>query len=218
MLKISDAVRSELLNSDNALESLSQGILNLSAYAKSIHRNIEKATMKPVKLGTIVAALARLSTDMQKLPLVCAPVSLQDIAVKSGLCEIAFEQSESNRENLRKLYGSKRFRATDFLTATYGVGELSIVANEKHKQLILDIFAHQKPKLVAEKLSALTMRFSEHYMHTPGQTFWLVRKIAIERLNIIEIVSTFTELTFLLHEKDMNKAFSVFAPLLKTSD
>ena len=218
MLKVSDAVRERLLNSESALTSLAEGILNLSAYAKQIQTDIEKATMKPVKLGTIVAALARLSRDLDSLPLLCPPVSLLDIAVKSGLCEIAFEQSEVNRECLRLLYGSKHFAASDFFTATHGIGELSIVANEKNKARILEIFRPQKPKLISEKLCALTVRFSEHYIDTPGQTFWLVRKIAIERLNIVEIISTFTELTFLLHERDINKAFAVFTPYLKTSN
>jgi len=215
MLKVSDAVRSALYNSDSALLSLADGILNLSAYAKTIQKDIERATLKPVKLGTIVAALARISRDLEKTPLICPPVLLQDIAVKSGLCEIAFEQTEDNRESLQKLYSSKRFTGTEFFTATHGVGELSIVTSEKQKQLILDMFKHQKPKLICEKLCALTVRFSERYIEIPGQTFWLVRKIAIERLNIVEVISTFTELTFLLHEKDINQAFAIFTPYLK---
>jgi hypothetical protein len=214
MLKVSDAVRKHLLNSDSALTSLAEGILNLSAYAKKIQKDIEKETMKPVKIGTIVAALARLSRDLESLPLICPPVSLLDIAVKSGLCELAFEQSEPNRASLQKLYDSKSFVASDFFTATQGIGELSIVASDKYKDYILKLFHPQKPKIVTDKLCALTVRFAEHYIDTPGQTFWLVRKIAIERLNIVEIISTFTELTFLLHEKDINKAFSIFTPHL----
>ncbi len=215
MLKISDAVRRELLNSENALASLSDGILNLSAYAKKIQKDIERETMKPVKIGTIVAALARISRDLDSLPLACPPVSLLDIAVKSGLCEFAFEQTESNRTSLQKLYDMRSIAATNFFTATYGIGELSIVASEKYRAQVLELFYPQKPKIIADKLCALTVRFAEHYIETPGQTFWLVRKIAIERLNIVEIISTFTELTFLLHEKDINKAFAVFTPYLK---
>jgi hypothetical protein len=201
VLKVSDAVRSRLLNSESALTSLTEGILNLSAYAKKIQKDIEKDTMKPVKIGTIVAALARISQDLEALPLICPPVALLDIAVKSGLCEFAFEQSEVNRTSLQKLYESKSIAASDFFTATHGIGELALVASEKYKSHILQLFQPQKPKLVSEKLCALTVRFAEHYIDTPGQTFWLVR---------------FTELTFLLHEKDINKAFAVFTPYLST--
>ena len=215
VLKVSDAVRSALWNSETALTSLSEGILNLSAYAKVIQGDVERACLKPVKLGTIVAALARIGRELSHIPPLSPEVTLQEIAVKSGLCEIAFEQTEANRESLQKLYSSKRFAASDFFTATHGIGELSIVTNEKQKQTIMDIFKGQKPKLVSDRICALTVRFSEEYIDVPGQTFWLVRKIAIERLNIVEIISTFTELTFLLHERDINKAFAVFTPYLK---
>ncbi len=214
MRKVSDAVRNQLMNSESALTSLTEGVLNLSAYAKKIQKEIEKETMKPVKIGTIVAALARMSQDIDALPVICPPVKLLDIAVKSGLCEFAFEQSEANRMSLQKLYESKSIAASDFFTATHGIGELALVASDKYRTHILKLFQPQEPKLVSEKLCALTVRFAEHYIDTPGQTFWLVRKIAIERLNIVEIISTFTELTFLLHEKDINKAFAVFTPHL----
>lgn len=214
MLKVSDAVKNKLLESESALTSLSHGILNLSAFAKQIQKDIERATLKPVKLGTIVAALARLARDLESLPLIGPPVVLKDIAVKSGLCEIAFEQTESNRLSLQKLYDSKMLSPTDFFTATHGVGEIAIVTSDRHKQLVFDTFANQKPKVVADKLCALTVRFSEHYLETPGQTFWLVRKVAIERINIFEVISTYTELTFLLHERDINRGLAVFTPYL----
>jgi hypothetical protein len=218
MLKVSDAVKEAVFNSDVALSSLADGVLNLSAYAKQIHRQIERTTMKSVKLGTIVAALARLGQNLDRLPLRIPEVTLRDIAAKSGLCEIAFEQTLDARENLKKLYSSNFLSNKDFFTVTHGVGELAIITSEKHKAHILQSFRGQKPKMVFEKLCAVTVRFDEHYIHTPGQTFWLVRKIALRHLNIVEIVSTFTELTFLLHEIDIEKAFATFTPYLRRED
>lgn len=216
MRKVSDAVREKLLRCEPELLCLGNGVLNLSAFAKQIQKDIESATMKPVKLGTIVAALARLERELGTLEPIATPVRLLDIAVKSGLCEIAFEQSETNREHLQNLYALQRFSASEFFTATHGVGELAVVTSEKLKNTVLDTFKQCKPKLLLGGLCALTLRFEEHYINEPGQTFWLVKRVAVERINIIEVISTFTELTFILQERDINKAFSLFTPFLKS--
>jgi hypothetical protein len=217
--KVSDAVREKLLRCESEMLCLSSGVLNLSAFAKQIQKEIESQTMKPVKLGTIVAALARLEQEFTAAKPIANPVNLLDIAVKSGLCEIAYEQSETNRECLQKLYALQRFSASEFFTVTHGVGELAVVTSEKLKQKVLDTFnisEASKPRLILGSLCALTLRFAEHHIDEPGQTFWLVKKVALERINIVEVISTFTELTFILHERDINKAFALFTPLLKS--
>lgn len=209
MNKVSDIVKTIVDDSEIASSALNEGILNLSAYAKNIHAQVEKRAMKPVKQGTIVAALARYSKEAVE-PF--APeVSLRDISVKSRLTEIAFEQSTSNRERIRRLYQSEMFKEADFLTITHGVRELSIIVSDSLTNDLMKIFEGESPRIKIGNLCGLTVSFDSHYIHEPGQTFALVRKLAIKRINIVEIVSTFTELTFILDDKDIELALLQFA-------
>jgi len=216
MIKVSDAVRELVINSEEVLSCLSQGVLNLSAYAKRIKPSVERRTKKPVKHGTIVAALARYAKDLEVKSPIVPEISWRDIAVKSGLIEIAFDKTRANRERLQVLYQTPQFQSADFLTVTHGLGELSIIINENLEQPVMRIFGRQKPKFVLRGLCGLTVRFDEHYIHEPGLTLALVRKVAIKRINIVELVSTFTELTFLLYEKDMSAALAEFVSGPKT--
>jgi hypothetical protein len=212
MIKVSDAVKEIIVESEEVVACLSQGVLNLSAYAKRILPAVERRTKKPVKHGTIVAALARYARELEVKSSIVPAITWRDIAVKSGLLEIAFDKTRANRERLQVLYQTPQFQAADFLTVTHGVGELSIIINESLEQPVMQIFGRQKPKFVLRGLCGLTVRFDEHYIHEPGLTLSLVRKIAIKRINIVELVSTFTELTFLLYEHDMSSALAEFVP------
>ena len=211
MIKVSDLVKTVLSESEIASAALSTGILNLSAYAKQIQPEIEKRAFKPVKVGTIVAALARHAKELEKEEPFAPEVSLRDISVKSRLVEIAFDQTDTNKKKLMNLYQSPVFASADFLTITHGVRELSIIVSESSLPEVMKIFSGQRPRIKLSGLCGLTVRFDDHYIYEPGQTFTLVRKLAVKRINIVEVVSTFTELTFVLYDQDIELAIAQFA-------
>lgn len=208
MIKVTDAVKDILLDSEIAYSALRDGILNLSAYAQSIQNEVERRTKKSVRAGTIVVALSRLSKSLELQPPLSPLVDIKDVAVKTRLVEITFDKTRLNREKLQRLYVDSDFASADFLTVTYGVGELSIVVPESLKKSVLKLYAKHKPKLIFDDLASLTIRIGEDCITTPNVTFALVRMFALKRINIVEIVSTFTELTFILHQRDLNEAIS----------
>ena len=55
---------------------------------------------------------------------------------------------------------------------------------------------------------------ADDFLHTPGIIFNAVRKLAWDNINIFEIVSTMTELTFILNKKDSMKAYEVLQELV----
>ena len=55
---------------------------------------------------------------------------------------------------------------------------------------------------------------SDNFTETPGVIFNAVRKLAWENVNIYEIISTMTELTFILSKKDSMKAYNVLSEMV----
>jgi hypothetical protein len=207
-------VRELILSSEVARSALSAGFLNLSAYAATVQPEVERLACKPVQVGTIVVALSRLAKTVEARGPIVPPVDITHLSVKTGLVEITFDKTKVNRDKLQHLYQDKEFLAADFFTVTYGIGELSIVCPSQLLRAVRKLYGAQKPKLVFDNLAGLTLRFDERYIHIPNQTFALVRLLAMRRINIIEVVSTFTELTFLLHQNDLKEAFATFTELL----
>lgn len=217
MIKVADIVKDLIFSSEPELTCMSRGVLNLSAYAKRIQPEVERRTHKPVQLGTIVVALSRLSSGLKDEDPLLPPIDLDSISVKSNLAEITFNKTSANKARAQKLYTDKDFTQTDFLTITHGIGEISIFAPMQLVPAVLKNFRPEKPKLHLENLAALTVQFGDQYIETPNMYFALLSALAVRKLNIVELVSTYTELTFLIRQADLNEVFLIMNALMRNT-
>ncbi len=215
MVKVSDIVKNIIFSSEPELTALSRHVLNLSAYAKRIRPEVERRAHKPVRIGTIVVALSRISTELTNEDPLLPKVELDGIAVRSNLAEITFHKTAPNKVRAQRLYTEKEFAQADFLNITYGASEISIFAPMPLVKQVLRNFKPDKPKLHLDHLAALTVQFSERYIEIPNMHFALFRAIAVRKLNVIELVSTFTELTFLVRQPDLNELFLLMNSLMR---
>lgn len=218
MIKVTDVVREILLSNEIALSSLSSGYLNLSAYAASIQKEVERRSFKEVKVGTIVVALSRLAKSLESSTELLPQFKVNSIAVKTGLVEFTFEKTKANQERLQRIYQNEDFLYADFFAVTYGVGELNMVLPESLKRPLLKIYGKQKPLLFLEDLAGVSVRFDDWCIQVPNIVYSLIRPLALKRVNILEIVSTFTELTFIFHEDDMQQALALLSPMMRSID
>lgn len=215
MIKVSTAVQDIITASEPDRSALLRGVLNFTAYAKLIQPEVERRTHKPVQLGSIVVALSRLSSQLKDAKPLLPTVRLESLAVKSNLAEITFAKTQENKTRAQKLYAHKDFAQADFLTVTYGVGEISIFAPMHLVKPALAAFKPEKPRLLLQNLAALTVQFDEHYIETPNMYYVLLQRLAAQQINIVEVVSTFTELTLLVAQKDLNKLFVLMNALMR---
>lgn len=215
MLKVSDIVREIVFSSEPELTVLCRRTLNLSAYAKRIQPQVERLARKPVQVGTIVVALSRLSSELKDEDPLLPVVELDGVAVKTNLAEIAFDKTANNKLRAQSLYTEKEFAQADFLTITYGASEISIFAPTVLVPKVLKNFKPDTPKLFLDNLAALTVQFSQRYIETPNMYFALLRVLAVRKLNIVELISTYTELTFLVKQSDLNELFGLMNSLMR---
>lgn len=209
MIKITHVVQEIVSDSEIAFSALQTGVLNLSAYAKTIQREVEKRTKKPVQLGSVIIALSRLRPTIKKAPSLIPPITIDGLAVRSSLVEIAFDRTDHNMSRLRDLYKDKQVTSADFFTVTQGTAEITVICSEASEQHIIKSFKPQKPKIVIQNLVGLTVRLTSRYIQTPNTFYALMRQLAMHKINIIELVSTYTEITFILEEKYLQQAFNL---------
>lgn len=206
MKKVSDYVRELLTENEIARSALSEGFLNLSAFAAKIKPQIERRMMRRVSMPSVVVALSRLK-DVSKQPrknkdALVPTVVIKNISVQSGLAELAYEKTARSTERAR------RVRHDDsMLLVSYGVREITLITREEHTKSIRDTFAPQKPKTAMTELAAITVSFDPKYLEVPNTIFALTRTLALRRINVIEIVSTYSELTFVVRAKDIQATF-----------
>ena len=137
-----------------------------------------------------------------------------EILMKTNICDFSVVKSPSLLVKLRTIYNIVNFERGNTLNVILGNNEVSIIINEKYMQKLTKFLAEEKILNKEHDLVALTIIFTaDDFTHTPGVIFNAVRKLAWENINIYEIVSTMTELTFILSNKDSMKAYNVLHEL-----
>lgn len=200
MLKISDAVEQLLRQDDIALQAMELGFLNLSAYAEVILPQVENLTFKAVKKGTIVVALTRLSAHLEGKVSIRPKVVLDDLSIRSPLCDIAFTKTPETRQKLTALYQSIALSENAFFAVTQSMTEITIIAPQSLADSIVKHFGTE-PKAVFSDLVGITVKFSDEYLSVPNMLYTLQAALAVHHINFIEIISTYTEFSFIIDKK-----------------
>lgn len=200
MRTVSSIVSSILSEDDMATQAISLGVLNLSAYATKILPLVEEKAWKPVQKGTIVVALARIASN-QELPALRPQVIIDDLKIKSPLCDITYEKTEENSESVQTLRGALPIVSRSVFAMTEGMSEITIVASQELLPAIQEHFG-VKPKSLFPSVTGISVGFSKEYLSIPNAIYTIMNSVAVKHINIIEIISTYTELMFVLEDKD----------------
>lgn len=213
MISVSEVVQQILRNDPVAFEAMRSGFLNLSAYAEQIHDFVEDKTFKLVKKTTIVTALARMMPKIQAESALIPKIRLNDVIIKSPLTDITFEKNNETLEKLSSLR-KKLEQGRDFLTITQGSTEITMIVPASRRDEIVNHFAI-KPKALINDLVCVSVSFSEQYIPTPNVIYTLIRALAIKKINVLEIVSTYTELSVVIAQPELHGAIEAFESFLE---
>jgi len=205
MLKVSEITQDILQSADLELEAMRKGVLNLSAYAEQIHDEVENRTFKKVKKTTIVVALSRLQTRLSNIPTLQPQIYLDKLSVKSPLVTITYEKTRQSLEQSRSLSVFLSHHDPQFITITQGTDELTIIVSQDQLDTTLEYF-DAEPKAVCHNLVGVTVQFTEKYLSQPNVIYTILAALAGKRINIIEIVSTYTELTVIIEQAQLEVA------------
>ena len=196
--------------------ALSDGIINLTSLARTIQDDIEERTKKPVKPGAIVMALKRISDTadfVQTKQIIEVLKNLGDITVRSSLVDYSFLISDSllvAQSNLLKEIEQKK---EVFYTSSRGVSESNIIVSQNIAPLVDELFKDESCFSKTENLSSITMKLPSENVTIPGIYYFIFQRLSWEGVNINEVISTSNEFTILMHEDQVNTAFTVIKNL-----
>jgi hypothetical protein len=207
MRKISDIVRDLIIQDETALTAYQQGYLNFSAYAQLLQPKIEELAWKPVRVNSIVVALSRLQDTLMAQPPTKVPLLLDNLTVKFPLCAVSYDRSPEVEKHLRKLVQTAHTKPDEFFTMTQGEREITFIAPLYFKKKVVESIPTH-PKNVAEDVVAVSVSFSPEYLPVPNVVYTILSQLALYHINLVEIVSTHTELSMIITQADLEQAVS----------
>lgn len=202
----------ELIKKAPFLETaMAEDLINYSSLARYLKPEIEKRLFKDIKEGAIIMALKRVSNRLKGTIPKSEEIlkKLGDITIRSNLIDYTFLNSLSFSDAQNKILERTAGRKDVFITVSHGISQVTIIASKSVEKDIKDVFKHETAVCSISDLSSLTIRIPEEATKIPGVLYSILKVLAWEGINMIETISTYTELTIVLGTKDIERAFSL---------
>jgi hypothetical protein len=221
MNTISSVVEQYIKSKPFLLNSLSQGIINLTSLSRIMLPELQSHLGKEVKQGAIVMALKRLSEELDfKINYKISKVlkNIGEITVRSSLTDYTFVISDTLLENQARLLAEINKVHDIFYTSSRGVNETNIVVSASIDSIIETIFRGEKLTHKIEDLSSITVKLPQENISTPGVYYYIFQRLAWEGIIIHEVISTTNEFTIIVSDDQIDIAFKVIKDLKNVFD
>ncbi|MFV0530371.1 MAG: hypothetical protein ACK5MD_02925 [Flavobacteriales bacterium] len=216
MKTIADYVEEIIQESLYLEESLKLKIVNYSALAEYLVPEVEKKMGKSVKPGAVMMALRRLHFPTGlgiKNDIDSRLNQLGNITLRMNIVDYTFKNSPSIIQNQLKFLQSSDGNQEEILAFTRGIHETNLLVNRNLKKQVAMIFNHETLLSLQENLSAISIELPKESSLIKGLYYQLFKRIAWEGISIYEVVSTTNEITLILNNEVIDKAFSIIKKL-----
>lgn len=207
MITITQVVEKALDKDPFLREILASDYVNISALAKNIKKEVEDYLLKEVNLISIIIALQRIKKkENEKTKRIYQKIFQlpPEITIRSGLAEVVYASTEENFLKITEF--SKKLSNKEFFFAfSKGFYEITLILPQN---LIEDLKKTiSSPKKIFKNLSLISIKLPEEVIDIPGVYYKILQYIAFEKISLIEVFSTFTELMLFVKEENEEKLF-----------
>jgi hypothetical protein len=210
-------ITEEIINRSPFLrEAMAENLINISSLARKLKPEIEEICNREVNEGAIVMAIKRMPPGYyHQLDLKIKNVmgDIGDLLVRSNLADFTYKNSETLKEK-QSLLMSKLTKENDsFFTICHGITETTFIVSSNHNDIIKDLFKEEKLTSHSKNLASVSVKLPPINSELHGIYYYILKHLAWEGINIIEIVSTSNEFTTVVSQVDIDRAFTILMKL-----
>ncbi len=215
MITVAEVTRNIVEHSSSLLDMLSQGVVNVSSLARSIQPDVEKELMKDVSEASVAMALRRMKEKLEKNKVEKAILTGSELLLRSNLTEIVVSNNTSFDLLFSNLLTASSREEKYFFVATRGLLETGIIVSDSLVEEVTREIAQASLIAKVNSLSAITVRIPKAAFNIPGIYSSFLQPLAFAGINVVEIVSTYLEITLVFADKDVEKAFGILQKLVQ---
>jgi len=219
MVTVSHVVKSEIDSRPMLQEALIEGIVNFTSLAERILPRVKGIMGDDVTEASVIMALRRHADELRKKTTSSEPFRFStEIIIKTSICDMCVVKTPSAMDKIREIYRSFDYDKGETFNVIQGNYEITMVFSQKHLPKVREMLKGEKIINVEKDLISLTLGMDQKFLYTPGVLAQATRRLAWEDVNIYENISTMTELSFIVGQKDAMRAYNVFQELLSLHD
>lgn len=200
-MKISEEVRKALARYPYIEEYLAMGVINNRALARELRGYLKGGE---VNIQSIVSAIrrapfARSRGGRERLLEI---LSRSEVSLKYDLATATIIIDKEPLKKIEEVHRALRGRRYMLLQ---GMRTLTVVAEEKALRSFVEKLSDEKVEF-KENLASVIVTSPREIVSTPGVIAHIASLLAVDRINVVEMMSSSTETSFIVEEKDALKA------------
>jgi len=213
-ISVAKAVKDTVLSRPAIKECLILDVINYSALARLILKELEKKNVK-TSTGAVKMALIRIGEELKKERAfferrIKGVVAKTVIELQSDLTVITAEK----RAVLNKIGPlSKVMENARFFQLTQGVETFTLVLSSEEKEEVVKILRDNIVDLIEEQ-TAIVLISPEEIIETPGFVAFVASALSSGGINITQVISCHKDTIFVLDRKDAPKAYQILEDLI----
>lgn len=207
MYNITEQVWKILDNSPCLRRDLSRGLIN----SRALGKYLIKEQKIDATIDAVISAIRRYKpekiTDLfNKSSKILRQAT---ISTKSKLANVALIKDDEVQNLLPKLFSIIYYNRGDVLRIIQADESMKILVDEKNLEKIQRLFPEKKIIKIDKNLGEINMHLHPEAVNTPGIASIITNELALNGINIMEIISCVPEMLFFVDEKDILSAHQV---------
>jgi len=214
MVTVSRAVQ-KIIKENPSLEiALAKDLLSYSKLARYMHAEVEKELGRKVKDPAIIVSLKRLREKAEKMYERKKIFSGAEMNTSSDLMEITVVRSTKIPGIISELNESAQVSGGSVLNIIQGNRQATFIFSRKMENEVREALHGEKIISEIKGLAQISIGFTKEMFETPGFIVYVLKEVSWNNINIIEIISTYTELALIVKEDDLMKAYGILRKVL----
>jgi len=192
---------------------------NYSGIARTIVNQVEKEAGNTVKLNAIIAAIQRYAQKIKGKPLsnkILEVISKFSLTLKNDLINITLKRMEKSYNMILESYKKINWESGERILIFQSEGEISCLLDKKNAAYLRNNIKNELEN-VEENLSILIIKTPPEMVEVPGVIHYLTGLISQAGITLIDIVTTYREIIFVVHDQDASRTFGILDETIESS-
>lgn len=199
-----------ILSKDNiATEYLKNGLLNTTAYAKTILPEIEKQTLAKISVGSVVTSLIRIKGKLDSKVTTSPKFKIDDISLKLPISELVYKKSFNPNPQFSQIYLNLKAIGSIHFNIVNVEDELDIFVSTSQLQIVQNQMTNLELILKEDNLCALVLKYNPEFRNYPGMGSQVLNVLAINSIIFVECLTTYSEFIIYIKQDFANTAVEV---------
>jgi len=195
-------------------KNMENGLINTRALAKFlIHKKMTDAT-----LDAVIGAIRRYPLSKHTETSTTANMMLKKIinlSTRSKLAEIYLTKDDEIQKIIPKLFDIIHYVQGDVLRIIQANKSIRLLIDNKNLVELLELFPKHKILDVDKNLAEINIHIHPEMQNTPGILAEISNELAINNINIVEVMTCPPEMLFFVRDDVLVKAYNVIHELCK---